>query len=66
MNTAAPLWCSAAVGVLSASGHLVFEALGAAAVLSTHLAGRPLGRLIDRDNPAEEDEDLRPLWFWWR
>jgi hypothetical protein len=29
-------------------------------VLATHLLGRPLGRLIDRDNPAEEDENLRP------
>jgi len=26
----------------------------------TFLLGRPLGRLIDRDNPAEEDEDLQP------
>jgi putative Mg2+ transporter-C (MgtC) family protein len=60
LNTAATLWCSAAVGVLSASGHLAFAALGTAAVLATHLAGRPLGRLIDRDNPAEEDEDLHP------
>ncbi|MBV8932490.1 MAG: hypothetical protein JO285_08075, partial [Kutzneria sp.] len=27
---------------------------------TVHLLGRPLGRLIDRDNPAEEDEDLQP------
>lgn len=60
LNTAATLWCSAAVGVLAASGHLAFAAVAAATVLGTHLLGRPLGRLIDRDNPSEEDEDLRP------
>jgi putative Mg2+ transporter-C (MgtC) family protein len=60
LNTAATLWCSAAVGVLSASGHLAFAAIGTATVLAVHLAGRPLGRLIDHDNPAEEDEDLQP------
>jgi putative Mg2+ transporter-C (MgtC) family protein len=60
LNTAATLWCSAAVGVLSASGHLAFAAVGTATVLAVHLAGRPLGRLIDHDNPADEDEELQP------
>jgi putative Mg2+ transporter-C (MgtC) family protein len=60
LNTAATLWCSAAVGVLCASGHLAFAAIATAAVLAVHVLGRPLGRLIDHDNPAEEDEDLRP------
>jgi putative Mg2+ transporter-C (MgtC) family protein len=48
LNTAATLWCSAAVGVLAASGHLAFAATGTATVLAVHLLGRPLGRLIDR------------------
>jgi putative Mg2+ transporter-C (MgtC) family protein len=60
LNTAATLWCSAAVGVLAASGHLAFAATGTATVLAVHLLGRPLGRLIDHDNPAEEDEELQP------
>jgi putative Mg2+ transporter-C (MgtC) family protein len=60
LNTAATLWCSAAVGVLCASGHLAFAGIGTATVLATHLLGRPLGRLIDHDNSAEEAEDLRP------
>jgi putative Mg2+ transporter-C (MgtC) family protein len=59
LNTAATLWCSAAVGVLAASGHLVFALLATATVLATHLLGRPLGRLIDHDTPDEE-EDLQP------
>ena len=60
LNTAATLWCSAAVGVLAAAGHLVFALIATATVLAVHLLGRPLGRLIDHDNPAEEDEDLQP------
>ena len=60
LNTAATLWCSAAVGVLSASGHLAFAAIGTAAVLATHVLGRPIGRLIDHGDPAAEDEDLKP------
>ena len=60
LNTAATLWCSAAVGVLSASGHLVFAVVGTATVLAVHLLGRPLGRLIDHDNPDREDEELQP------
>lgn len=60
LNTAATLWCSAAVGVLAASGHLAFTAIATGAVIAIHLFGRPLGRLIDRDNSVEEDESLRP------
>ena len=60
LNTAATLWCSAAVGVLAASGHLAFAFIGTVTVLAVHVIGRPLGRLIDHDNPAEEDEDLQP------
>ncbi|WP_421845641.1 MgtC/SapB family protein [Mycobacterium sp.] len=60
LNTAATLWCSAAVGVLAASGHLVFALIATGTVVAIHLLGRPLGRLIDHDNVGEEDEGLRP------
>jgi putative Mg2+ transporter-C (MgtC) family protein len=60
LNTAATLWCSAAVGVLAASGHLVFTLIGTGTVIAIHLLGRPLGRIIDRDNTDEEDEGLQP------
>ena len=59
-NTAATLWCSAAVGVLAASGHLVFAVIGTGTVIAIHLLGRPLGRMIDRDDADDEDESLRP------
>jgi putative Mg2+ transporter-C (MgtC) family protein len=60
LNTAATLWCSAAVGVLAASGHLVFAVIGTGTVIAIHLFGRPLGRMIDRDDADDEDESLRP------
>jgi putative Mg2+ transporter-C (MgtC) family protein len=61
LNTAATLWCSAAIGVLAASGHLVFTVIGTGVVIAIHLFGRPLGRLIDRDNAEDEDESLQPF-----
>lgn len=60
LNTAASLWCSAAVGVLAAGGHLLFALIGTGTVVGIHLLGRPLGHLIDRDNVVEEDEDDQP------
>lgn len=61
LNTAATLWCSAAIGVLAASGHLVFTLIGTGTVIGIHVLGRPLGRLIDRDDGADEDESLVPF-----
>lgn len=60
LNTAATLWCSAAVGVLAAAGHLLFALIATGTIVGTHLLGRPLGRLIDRDHHVEEDEGQSP------
>jgi putative Mg2+ transporter-C (MgtC) family protein len=60
LNTAATLWCSAAVGVLAASGHVLFALIATGTIVAIHLLGRPLGHLIDRDNVVEEDEDDQP------
>lgn len=60
LNTAATLWCSAAVGVLAASGHVIFTLIGTGTVLGIHVFGRPLGRLIDRAENTEDDEGLQP------
>ncbi|WP_167096999.1 MgtC/SapB family protein [Mycobacterium sp. DL592] len=59
LNTAASLWCSAAVGILAAQGLALFAVIGTAAVIATHIVGRPLGRLIDHDHDSEPDEDLQ-------
>jgi putative Mg2+ transporter-C (MgtC) family protein len=60
LNTAATLWCSAAVGVLAAAGHLLFALIATGTIVGTHLLGRPLGRLIDGDHQIEEDEGQLP------
>ena len=61
LNTAATLWCSAAVGVLAAGGHLLFALIATGTIVGIHLLGRPLGHLIDHgDNVVEEDEDDQP------
>lgn len=59
LNTAATLWCSAAVGVLAANGDLLFAIVATGVVVATHLLGRPLGHLIDRDQ-AEQAHDPQP------
>ncbi|WP_043268138.1 MgtC/SapB family protein [Streptomyces sp. CT34] len=57
LNTAATLWCSAAVGVLAASGRLALAVLGTLAVLAVHLVLRPAGRLLDRAPSSGSDPD---------
>jgi putative Mg2+ transporter-C (MgtC) family protein len=47
MNTAATLWCSAAVGTLAGMGFVTKAAIGTAAVLFVHLSLRPLVRIIE-------------------
>ena len=47
MNTAATLWCSAAIGTLVGSGYPLLASLGTAAVLAAHFVFRPLAHFID-------------------
>lgn len=47
LNTAATLWCSAAVGVLSGFGLLAEAAFATTAILIVNLVLRPLVRVID-------------------
>ena len=42
MNTAATLWCSAAVGTLAGMGYMKAAAIGTAAILVTNIVLRPL------------------------
>ncbi|MGW2015749.1 MgtC/SapB family protein [Streptomyces sp. NPDC001927] len=55
LNTAATLWCSAAVGVLAASGRLALAVLGALGVLAIHVVLRPASRLVDRAPQSNTD-----------
>jgi putative Mg2+ transporter-C (MgtC) family protein len=48
LNTAATLWCSAAVGVLSGGGALPYAAIAAMMVIAVNLLLRPLVHRINR------------------
>jgi putative Mg2+ transporter-C (MgtC) family protein len=58
MNTAATLWCSAAVGALSGSGFPLHALAGAAVVLGVHLGLRPLGHWVDERRKASPDVEV--------
>jgi len=47
MNTAATLWCSAAVGTLAGAGFAAHALVGTLMVLGLHLGLRPVSRRID-------------------
>jgi putative Mg2+ transporter-C (MgtC) family protein len=47
MNTAATLWCTAAVGTLAGAGFPFQSLIGTVTVLGLHLSLRPLARRID-------------------
>src|SRR5947208_15148021 len=55
LNTAATLWCSAAVGALAGAGLYQVAAAGTVAVVAVNVALHPLGRVIDR-RPESGDE----------
>jgi putative Mg2+ transporter-C (MgtC) family protein len=55
INTAATLWCSAAVGTLAGAGEYTLAFTGAAVVMIANLVLRPLAYRIDR-RPVETTE----------
>lgn len=59
LNTAATLWCSAAVGLLAGSGHPLHAALATGFVILINLALRPLVRLINRQPISQAETDLQ-------
>jgi putative Mg2+ transporter-C (MgtC) family protein len=58
MNTAATLWCTAAVGALSGSGFPLHALLGTAVILSVHLFLRPLAHWVDSHAKVAGDTEV--------
>ncbi|MDR3748365.1 MAG: MgtC/SapB family protein [Acidobacteriota bacterium] len=58
MNTAATLWCTAAVGTLAGLGHLGLAAMGTAGVLAANLILRPVAHLINRAPVQEAEHEI--------
>src|SRR5947208_7974138 len=63
LNTAATLWCSAAVGALAGAGLYQPAVVGAVVVLAVNIALRWAGRAIDR-RPQSGDEQPTSYDFW--
>jgi putative Mg2+ transporter-C (MgtC) family protein len=57
LNTAATLWCSAAVGLLAGSGHPLHAALATFFVVLVNLTLRPLVRIINRQPITQAETD---------
>jgi putative Mg2+ transporter-C (MgtC) family protein len=57
LNTAATLWCSAAVGLLAGSGHPLQAALATMFVVLVNLTLRRLVRIINRQPMAQTEAD---------
>ena len=60
LNTAATLWCSAAIGVMAGAGYFVAAALVALVILATNMLLRPVVLLINRQ-PIEAVQGV----VWW-
>jgi putative Mg2+ transporter-C (MgtC) family protein len=58
LNTAATLWCSAAVGLLAGSGHPLHAALATAFVVLVNLTLRPLVRIINQQPITQAETDF--------
>ncbi|MCY2970778.1 MAG: MgtC/SapB family protein [Planctomycetota bacterium] len=56
MNTAATLWCSAAVGALCGAGHWGFAMSGAFTILLVHLIFRPVSNWVLHLERFSEEE----------
>jgi putative Mg2+ transporter-C (MgtC) family protein len=59
LNTAATLWCSAAVGLLAGSGHPLHAALVTSFVVLVNLTLRPLVRIINRQPITQAENRVR-------
>jgi putative Mg2+ transporter-C (MgtC) family protein len=62
INTAATLWCAAAIGALSASGFIWQAAVATAAVLTINIVFRPLGRRLDQSHRMDEDSEIETVY----
>jgi putative Mg2+ transporter-C (MgtC) family protein len=61
LNTAATLWCSAAVGLLAGEGFALYGALAAFLVIAANTALRPIVRAINRQPMDSTEEEQHYL-----
>jgi len=59
MNTAATMWCVAAVGTLTGIGFIWHAGLGVLAILSANVLLRPIARIINEKPMLMEETEVR-------
>jgi putative Mg2+ transporter-C (MgtC) family protein len=59
LNTAATLWCSAAIGILTGSGFLVESIIGAIAILLANTLLRPLAQKMNKTPSTMTEEEIQ-------
>ena len=59
MNTAATLWCSAAIGCLVGSGSWQMAVVGTVAVIVAHFVFRPLAHYIDQYTQTKGESEIQ-------
>ena len=59
MNTAATMWCVAAVGTLTGMGFIWHAGLGVVAILSANVLLRPIAHMINSKPMLMEDNEVR-------
>ncbi|MBV8074020.1 MAG: MgtC/SapB family protein [Candidatus Eremiobacteraeota bacterium] len=61
LNTAATMWCTAAIGVLAGFGEFAYAAIGALAVLTANVVLRPIAQRINRQPIGPAELESTPL-----
>lgn len=59
LNTAATLWCSAAIGALAGTGNKLTSAIAAGMVLITNVVLREIAEVIDKRNDRAVEDGAR-------
>jgi len=62
LNTAATLWCSAAIGTLAGYGMYGSAITGAVAVIAANVCLRPIGKALNRGMGTAADADITYLF----
>lgn len=59
LNTAATLWCSAAVGTMAGAGFIIESTLGATAILIANIILRPLAHMVNKGPNTVMEEEVQ-------
>lgn len=62
INTAATIWCTAAIGVITSSGNIIFAAIATLSLILSNILLRPLANKINPTYRFDEDGDIYGIY----